>query len=110
MAFNRATQISRLEEDILKVLCQGTAEGPAREFMREHLRNYRWHEPAHQIIFQALLAIPSKSVEMICAELPAQLTRMGFPDLEWERLFEGELLSKSEAEDLVRRIRETRDE
>ncbi|MGH9447448.1 MAG: hypothetical protein ACRD3O_17195 [Terriglobia bacterium] len=104
MALDCVAKFNRLEQDVLRVLCQGTAEGPVRELARAALQHYQWREPVHQAIFEALLAVPCESSETIRAELPARLTRMGFPDVDWEKLFEGSLLSRPEGEDLVRRL------
>jgi hypothetical protein len=106
MALDPAIQVNRLEQGVLRALCHGTTEGSVREFARAALQNYRWREPVHQAIFEALLAIPSDSSEIICAELPARLTRMGFPDVDCETLFKGKRLSKREAEGLMVQLKE----
>jgi hypothetical protein len=71
------------------------------------LTQHHWRDPIHQIMFQALMAIPSECPETIRAQLPARLTRMGFPDLDWEDLFTPCRLSKAEAQRLIKALSES---
>lgn len=91
---------------MLQVLCQGTAEGSAREAAKRDLRNYRWREPLYQVVFEALMAMPGDAPALIREQLPARLTRKGFPDVNWEQFFEPHTLSLDEAKTLMRELRE----
>jgi hypothetical protein len=95
-----------IETQVLCSICQGAFEGSVREFARAALVNYRWHDPTHQAIFQALMAIPSESADVIRAQLPSRLTRIGFPDLDWEWLFARPRQAKSEVKQLMQRLLE----
>lgn len=68
------------------------------------LQNYRWREASHQVIFEALISIPSEDPLVIQDQLPSRLTRRGFPDVAWEGIFEAHGLSKDEAEQLMRQL------
>jgi hypothetical protein len=107
LAMMPKTEIVRVERKVLRALCQGSTEGPIREFGCAMLRQYHWRDPIHQIIFEALMSIPSEYPEIIRTELPTRLTRMGFPDLAWEDLFAPGPLSKAEAERLVKALSES---
>lgn len=85
-------------------MCQGTVEGSVLEAGKLILKDYRWHEPLHQVIFDVLVAIPTDVPELIRGQLPARLTRKGFPDVEWEDLFKPHSLSKKEAERLMEQL------
>lgn len=68
------------------------------------LRNYRWRVQLHQVIFNALASIPSDGPALLRQLLPAKLTRLGFPDVEWEEFFAPVSLSRDETIALVRRL------
>jgi len=92
------------ERRVLRTLCQGTPQGSVRASARDLLRTYRWREPLHHVIFEVILSIPTEVPEVIRTQLPARLTRRGFPDVDIEDLFKPHGLSKEEAERLVRRL------
>jgi len=85
------------ERVVLSALCQGTAQGSVRESARRILTPYRWQEPLHQIVYQVLLAIPLDSPELVRQQLPARLTRAGFPDVEVRDFFRPHSLSQAAA-------------
>ena len=89
---------------MLRALCQGTPQGSVRETAKDILRTYRWREPLHHVIFEVILGIPTEVPEAIRTQLPARLTRRGFPDVDIEDLFEPHGLSKEEAEHLIRQL------
>lgn len=93
-----------LERLAIRVLCQGTPQGSVREIVIPLLRDYRWQSPLHQAVFKALVAIPSDDLSVLRDLLPAKLTRMGFPDVEWEEFFAPHSLSRDESLVLVRRM------
>jgi hypothetical protein len=51
------------------------------------LRAYPWQDPEHRVIFEALTALPGRSATELREQLPAQATRMGFPDVNWQNYF-----------------------
>jgi hypothetical protein len=101
MASPEPADILETERRVLRALCQGTVEGSVRAAARALLAGYRWHEPLHQVIFDVVLSIPSDIPEVIQTELPAGLTRRGFPDFDFDDLFRAQDLSKDEAERLM---------
>jgi hypothetical protein len=98
----------QIERKVLRAQCQGTTQGPVPEYARRKLVQYQWRDPSHQIIFEALSAISSDCAETIRAQLPSRLTRMGFPDLVWEDLFEARRLSRASAVRLIKALSEGR--
>ncbi|HMD98361.1 MAG TPA: hypothetical protein VKM93_13650 [Terriglobia bacterium] len=89
------------ERLVLSALCQGTPQGPVKESARGILAHYRWREPLHQIVYHVLLAMPFDSPELARQQLPARLTRAGFPDVEVDDLFRPHSLSQAAAEELM---------
>jgi hypothetical protein len=99
-------EIVLIERKVLVSICQGAIEGSVREFARATLRYYTWYDPTHQAIFDVLMAIPSESGDMIREQLPSRLTRIGFPDVDWEWLFARPRLSKAVVERLIQFLAE----
>jgi len=96
--------VIEMERQMLSALCRAEHGEPLRHLARESLRLYRWREPAHEVIFEVLMALPTASPEIIREQLPARITRRGFPDVSWEQLFQYPAIPISEAEELVRRL------
>lgn len=93
-----------LEKLVLRVFCAGTLDGAAREATLPLLRGYAWRSTLHKAVFDAILATPSRDPELLRQLLPAKLTRMGFPDVEWEEIFSPPSLSRDEAVARVRQM------
>ena len=72
------------ERKLLRALCQRALRSGAS---LNTLRSYRWREPLHQVIFDFLISMPGANADLIQEQLPAHLTRRGFPDfdLSWFR-------------------------
>ena len=98
-----ATDI-HLERLTLRVLCTGTAQGPVKNALVPLLQDYRWQWQLHQVIFKALAAIPADDPATLRQLLPAKLTRMGFPDVEWDEFLAPASLSRDEAIAMVRQV------
>ncbi|MDE3181381.1 MAG: hypothetical protein KGM47_17195 [Acidobacteriota bacterium] len=91
----------QIEQQILRVICQGFTDGPIAPSALARLENYRWSSASHEAIFRALWPMRGRPAELIRKQLPARLTRAGFPDLYWEDLFEPHGLSREEAGQLL---------
>ena len=55
--------------------------------MLAQLRPHRWQDSEHRVVFEALTALPDRDATELREQLPAQATRMGFPDVNWENYF-----------------------
>jgi hypothetical protein len=93
------------EIQVLRVLCLGTPQGSVKEIGVSLLRDYNWRNAAHKAFWDALCAVPSENPDVLRQLLPSQLTRLGFPDVEWEELFVPHALSKEKAIDLMLRMK-----
>ena len=51
------------------------------------LRAHRWQDPEHRVVFEALTLLPGRDATELREQLPAQATRMGFPDIDWDPYF-----------------------
>jgi hypothetical protein len=84
-----------LESRILRRLCSeqsafaapGTHPGSGRATILAQLRAHRWQDPEHRVVFEALTALPGRQSTELREQLPAQATRMGFPDVNWDHYF-----------------------
>jgi hypothetical protein len=105
MAENTNHSILELERRILIALCHG-AEPPAQwERLAGQLDEYRWLDSDHKVVYDALRAVKSRDPKTRRDELPAQVTRMGFPDVDWKRYFEPDQEAASDLEGLIRRLK-----
>ena len=87
-----------LESKILRALCSNPLPGtddPAaaqtakRAAILAKLRAHRWQDPEHRVVFEALTLLPGREAAELREQLPAQATRMGFPDVNWQKYFTG---------------------
>jgi hypothetical protein len=74
-----------LERQILRWLCaQGNAEVGALR-VRQKLEAYSWRDADNRVVFESLTRLASGlTPAQVGEQLPAQATRMGFPDVNWE--------------------------
>jgi hypothetical protein len=92
-----------IERQILRFLCSCDGGTDIDHFSRE-LLHYSWREPEHATVFQAIRSLAARGRGSWREELPAETTRMGFPDVEWRRYFEEADSNGSSLPDLVRRL------
>jgi|ERR1700685_2637394 hypothetical protein len=90
-----------VERKILRALC-ATGSDPAdwNRFIAR-LAEHPWKAPEHRIVFEALRAIRSHDAATRREQLPAQATRMGFPDVDWGNYFGLDHAGRAEIEELL---------
>ncbi|MGB8542119.1 MAG: hypothetical protein WCD49_10840 [Candidatus Acidiferrales bacterium] len=54
--------------------------------MRE-LSKHVWQDAEHRVVFEAIQRLSSSDTKLLQEQLPAQATRMGFPDVSWDNYF-----------------------
>jgi hypothetical protein len=75
-------KIVQIERRLLRGLCRGVVvEGQRAEIMHA-LAAYQWRGTEHQVVFEVLHKLKNASPETIRANLAAELTRKGFPDVD----------------------------
>ena len=89
---------SEKELVVLRAMCQEAPQGSGREAALRALKDYQWHEPVHQAIFHCLSRFPSANLDLLRSELPACLTRQGFPDVDWNAFFSPHSVTREDAE------------
>jgi hypothetical protein len=76
-----------LESKILRALCNDPSPPATRPAILASLRTHHWQDPEHRVVFEALTALPARRPQDLREQLPAQATRMGFPDVNWQKYF-----------------------
>lgn len=99
-------RISSLERRILQALCTLEILPQGWDRLAGSLSEYSWREPDHQVIYDALRGIRSHDATTRRDQLPAQVTRMGFPDVDWSLYFASEEMTEREIEELMRQLKD----
>jgi hypothetical protein len=71
--------------------------------MRE-LSNHIWQDAEHRVVFEAIQRLSSSDPKLLREQLPAQTTRMGFPDVSWENYFSPAPQNEKDFEALVHEL------
>ena len=96
--------LAAVERAVLQCLCQGTPQGSVKPAGRRFLEQYSWSILTHRIIFEGLMSLMTDDPETLRQQLPAQLTRRGFPDVDLELFDSPHKLTKDEAEKLMKKL------
>jgi hypothetical protein len=92
------------EQLVLQYLCTNPGAAAAHK-LKSRLSTCQWRSADHSAVFEALQRLSSASTAaQLREQLPAQLTRLGFPDLDCEIYFEGEISEGHKLPDLVRTL------
>jgi hypothetical protein len=84
---SEAQRVFELERETLCALCiRGSANARQTTVMRE-LSNHVWQDAEHRVVFEAIQRLSSSDPKLLQEQLPAQATRMGFPDVSWDNYF-----------------------
>lgn len=110
-AADNSSAIIDLERTILRVLCSGhftsltnsSPEDGSRNSAVSTLFSHRWRDAEHRIVFEALARLPGRDGAELQRQLPAQATRMGFPDVSWETYFGIDMPHRKRTPDELRR-------
>ena len=74
------------ERRLLRFLCAREADAAARRSVARRLADYSWRDADHEILFEAISELLRDEPRQILSELPAAITRLGFPDISCEWL------------------------
>jgi len=96
--------VESLEIRILRLLCLHTP-GDILTSSLATLIAYRWRDPEHRVVCEALGRISFLSPALRCHELAAEVTRMGFPDIDCSAYFEEEADKPEGLAELIRQVR-----
>jgi hypothetical protein len=99
-----------LERGVLRQLCHARLTRPAWAKVARELQEYPWQDVEHGLVYAAIERLASSDPKMLREQLPAQATRMGFPDIDWQAYFspEGKCSHAAGAVQIMRLIRALR--
>lgn len=92
------------ERRVLRALCQEKLQDFRLTTLKKSLTGYRWHAPAHLVIFECLIRFPRGRGLLLRDYLAGCATRKGFPDLDWEDFFDPVSYSASQVESLMKEL------
>ena len=98
---------NRIEAElcILRAMCQGTPERTAWDEGMLILSSYPFRDSIHQLVFDILREISSRSPRVIREELPRRVVNKGFPDLDLDTYFQPHNLNASQVISLMHAVR-----
>jgi hypothetical protein len=72
---------------LLQHLCHAPLTRADWRTIARELHGYTWQRIEHGLVFGAIQQIADRGPKLLREELPAQATRMGFPDIDWTAYF-----------------------
>ena len=96
--------IEALERHVLRALCTHP-NGERYENCVSSLGSHVWRDAEHRVVYEAVRRIGFLPPDVRRRELPAEVTRLGFPDLDCSGYFEGECVTPGELPELIRLLR-----
>ena len=99
-------QILATEVQVLQAMCTGTPEGTVWDKGMLLLGTYPFQDIIHQLIFDVLQEINTDLPDIIRQQLPARLTKKGFPAVDTEKFLAPHSLTSLQAVELMRQLRE----
>jgi len=76
-----------LERALLRQLCYVRLTRAAWAKISRALREYSWWDVEHGLVYAAIQRLGPCEPKVLHEQLPAQATRMGFPDIDWQAYF-----------------------
>jgi hypothetical protein len=101
----QSSNIENLELRVLRALYTHPGGAKYSELLAG-LTGYEWREEEHRVIYGAMHRIGSLPPTDRQQELAAEVTRMGFPDLDCSVYFHHDTAAPVELPELIRQIRE----
>jgi hypothetical protein len=95
---------AELESRILRLLCAGGIAAEDWRSASDRLIAHAWSDPEHRVVYEALRAIHSTDPKTRMEQLPAQATRMGFPDVDWKHYLEPDRANRTSLPELIDRL------
>ena len=100
-------RITEVERCLLCVLILREIAPSEWKEIEGKLGDYVWRGADHAVVYQAIVRARKRDPKRWREDLPAQATRMGFPDLDWKALYEPTPLIMGEAQlhRLIRKLK-----
>ena len=75
------------ERSLLREICRAKLAHAAWSKVASALSDYVWLDVEHGLVYSAIERLGAGDPRLLREQLPAQATRMGFPDIDWEVYF-----------------------
>jgi hypothetical protein len=86
-------------------MCAATPASLPLSEAKTILGNYAWLDADSRVVFEALCGLSNNlTPAQLREQLPAQATRLGFPDVTWENYFKSANGDAGELVDLLERL------
>jgi hypothetical protein len=95
-----------LESEILRVLCGAISDLAFLAECFKRLASYRFVEPEHQVVFDALHSLSPGDANTLRERLTVRLNNQGFPDINLVQFFAPSSLPRDAALELVGHLEE----
>jgi hypothetical protein len=92
----RSPDTKEIESRVLGALCTDTLSLDDRSEALRSLANYNWILPDHRVIYEALRRSRQRNSAALREHISAEITRLGFPDIDIEPFFNPCTLTKAE--------------
>jgi hypothetical protein len=76
-----------LERRLLRQLCHARLTRTAWARIARTLQSYGWRDVEHGLVYAAIERLGPCDPKALREQLPAEATRMGFPDIDWRAYF-----------------------
>lgn len=97
-----------VELRLLREICSAAFTPADWNQIEQQLKGYTWRQIEHGLVYAAAQKLAIREPKLRREHLPAQATRMGFPDIEWPRYF-GDEAGSGRPASLVRIARYVRE-
>ena len=95
---------SQIEGKLLRGLCSSGIDLKDWQRLMDRLAAHDWRDPEHKVVYEALRRIRTRQASTRRVELPAHATRMGFPDVDWEKYLDDETPDLTGLDQLIDRL------
>lgn len=92
------------ERQLLRFLCASETDAAIRKSVARRLADYSWRDADHEILFEAIGELLARDPRHILSELPAAITRRGFPDIACDWLAEDSGMDSADAMEIVEEL------
>jgi hypothetical protein len=82
-----------LERAVLRQLCRARLTRLEWSRIERALRAYAWRDVEHGLVYQAIQRLAPRDSQLLREQLPAEATRMGFPEIDWQAYLSAEATS-----------------
>lgn len=93
-----------MEWELLRALCSEALDANLKGDLLALLAHYRFSDPIRQAVFDEMNMFGRDNAEILRQELPARLTRRGFPDVDFEGLLAPPPPTAEEAREWAREL------